>query len=225
MKSCTAHQAEEIRKNVQELKNYKDFILSTNQWLQKLDLALQSLKTSLGEHQADIGSKLKYQDISIEKMDEKNISHRKQMNDQLDAYREQMSFCLNFVKQKAAESDKRFEMLNEVSEEISHFKETLIIAFSDIDRLDQAIQTLATRLNNKVESSIEQVKKEIFNRPTELPTIKKSISEKFETFDVNFRGIVEEIEKLKKRIFVSSKYIEDLYDKVKVHTAAFERIK
>lgn len=225
MKSCTAHQAEEIRKNVQELKNYKDFILSTNQWLQKLDLALQSLKTSLGEHQADIGSKLKYQDISIEKMDEKNISHRKQVNDQLDAYREQMSFCLNFVKQKAAESDKRFEMLNEVSEEISHFKETLIIAFSDIDRLDQAIQTLATRLNNKVESSIEQVKKEIFNRPTELPTIKKSISEKFETFDVNFRGIVEEIEKLKKRIFVSSKYIEDLYDKVKVHTAAFERIK
>lgn len=225
MKSCTAHQAEEIRKNVQELKNYKDFILSTNQWLQKLDLALQSLKTSLGEHQADIGSKLKYQDISIEKMDEKNISHRKQVNDQLDAYREQMSFCLNFVKQKAGENDKRFEMLNEVSEEISHFKETLIIAFSDIDRLDQAIQTLATRLNNKVESSIEQVKKEIFNRPTELPTIKKSISEKFETFDVNFRGIVEEIEKLKKRIFVSSKYIEDLYDKVKVHTAAFERIK
>ena len=214
MKSFTERQAEVDKRVAQELKNNQDFIGTTNQWLQKLDLALQSLKIQLGEHSADVGSKLKLQDISIENLHCKNVDHKREVNKALDEYRHQMSFCLNFIKDTVHQSDSRFDILKQCSESIVDLKEQTSKTIQEMQRLEQLISSKSLELQNRIDASALSIKKEISELPSEIPSLKKEISSKADVIDVNFKGVLLEIERIKYQAFVSCKHIEALDDKI-----------
>jgi methyl-accepting chemotaxis protein len=214
LKSFTEQQAEKNRREAQELKNNQDFICTTNQWLQKLDLALQSLKDQLIEHRDDVSSKLKYQDISVENLHSKNCEHKKDVNLLLDEYKYQMSFCMNYVKNAKEESNKHFTMISECMGALLSLQETMHKVVKEVSKIRDSISTLPEQFNEKITSQIDSAKKEILALPNEIPSLKKEIADRTSVFEVNFQGLLLEIERLKKQSFVSGKHIEDLYNKI-----------
>ena len=218
MKLSTERQAEIDRRVAQELKNNQDFICTTNQWLQKLDLALERMKKEFLGHAADVGSKLKAQDISIENLSDDHKAHQKKCSQDLEEYRKQMSFCLQFVQESVKRSDERFVSLQQCNDAILALKDRVVVLAQEIDRIDQLIHHEALRLSNQITAKSDALKNEILNLPTEIPSLKQMISDKISVFQVDFQGIVRELEIIKKKAFISSKYIEELYNK-------FDRLK
>lgn len=214
MKFSTERQAEIDRRVAQELKNNQDFIYTTNQWLQKLDLALQKMKSELQEHASDVGNKLKAQDIFIENLSDSTKAHKKSCDRDLDEYRCQMAFCMSFVQESIKRSDERFQVLEECTRAILELKDRVVGLAKEVDRIDQLIHHEALRLSQKITAQSDALKNEILNLPSEIPSLKQLISDKVGVFHVDFQGIVRELEIIKKKAFISSKYIEDLYDKL-----------
>lgn len=215
MKSFTEPQAETFRRAAQELKNNHDFVLTTNQWLQKLDEAMVKIQKDLTTHTAEVGSKLKAQDICIENLSDDTKRHKKSTSHDLDEYRGQISFCMGFMKESVDKSQEHFSSLEDCAKSISVLKERLDSMISEINRIDQLVCSEFIRIRKEIDSSNDSVKKEIMSLPSEVPGIKQFISERISVFEVNFQGLIREIEVIKKNAFISSKYIEDLYDKFK----------
>jgi len=214
LKSYTERPAEIDRRVAQELKNNQDFINTTNQWLQKIDTALEKIKKEMQEHTNSVGSKIKTQDISFENLVTRNEAHKKLCNADLDEYRKQMAFCMEFVRESVSKSDEKFSILEECSTSINALYYQLDTLSIEISRLDQLITNEVIRLSNEINEKTSSIKNEILNLPSEIPEVRKTMIDQIKIFQVDFNGLFCEIEKIKKAAFVSSKHVEDLYTRI-----------
>lgn len=206
--------AEKDRKAAQELKNDQDFIYATNQSLQNLSVAFEGLRKEFSLHSDQVGSKLKSQEINIEKLGEKNAIHQKSCNDVLDECRRNVQGCLDAYETNAKNSLFSTLSLDSCIKSIKTLQEGFSRLESDSDRIEQLIISEVLRLANLIESRAKNLKEEIISIPSEVPSLKSAIEEKVEIFNVNFQGVLRELEVMKKSAFVSQKYIEDLYTKM-----------
>jgi predicted nucleic acid-binding Zn-ribbon protein len=203
--------AEQNRKAAQELKNNQDFINTTNQWLQKLSVGLDALRKDFEATSSQVDSKQKYQDINIEKINEKFVLHQKSCNNALDAFSEKLQSGINSYKLSEKNCFDSFSSLEFATKSLSFLNDRVNRLENEIKRIERLTVAESVRLSNFIENKTKNIKEEIQSIPSEIPGLKSMIEEKVAIFNVNFEGTLREIELVKKDAFISKKYIENLY--------------
>lgn len=209
--NLSTHKKSEVDLRVaQELKNNQDFIYETNQKLQSLgqgiiSLSIQNekLKTQADKDKKDI-------QIDVE-------NHMQEVQNALSLSRKRVDKLEDWVAIVLADMQKR---LDEFRTQIVHH-EVLDEKFMAIgnwmksfeyshERLTGLVNSSANLLQGKIESGIEQVRKELTPEDVVDP-IKAEVEELLNCMRVDFEGLVREIAFIKKNVSYNDKKFENIY--------------
>lgn len=195
----------------QEIKNHNDSILATNISINELNSSIQSILSKLAEITARSDSR-----FSQFERDFSALRHSclKSLDKQ--------EMAIEVINNKTATFTSYFERSLEALESEVVEKTTFV---EEIDKIQQELNSFQTQLNDqkdivfagfhrlKVESekTFEAFKEDLLNRPNELWDVKKELEQKIESFAVDGRGVLKELETYKKEVFIIEKKIENIY--------------
>lgn len=199
----------------QEIKNNKDFIYETNQMLQTLSNNLVQLQKTLEMACAQQKSDLKSLEIKFENLEEKLHAKHTFCYQTLEQYRHANLDAKDAIERKSEYFENNFVKKDEFQSLTESSKSNIQALFDEIKKMKDNFNHALDKQLMIFTIHINAVKEELLNLPTEIPELKKLIAEKIQVFEVNFQGLVKEIEVLKYSQFVSEKHIEDLYTKFK----------
>lgn len=214
LKSFTVSRTEAEKKAIQDLKNHQEFVTTTNQWLNKLQSAIDEIRKDVTSLISSADSRLKYQEISIQDLHSLFATKTKKDNEQIQLHEKIISESYRLIFDSIKEQDKKIELINSYCNLISELKQRSDTQDIELKSQKQLIKTESIRLQQMIESFSQNTIKTISNLPSEVPEINRIIKETVESFNVNRAGYVQEIETLKRSVFVCSKYIEDLSMKI-----------
>jgi len=196
----------------QEIKNYQDSSLAMNLAINSNSEQTENLSAQLSKKFALLESELKKQsiiisackddiskqDIKIERLESENASLKKNLLGTINGL---FSSFAGFKEQFKELVDKS-EYLYKLDCDKEHL----------IQELYKFVQQEVYKLENRIKSSVGNVKSEILNRPSEVEDLKKELLDKIEVCSIDKKGLDRELVVLKKSVYVLKKEIENAYN-------------
>lgn len=195
----------------QEIKNHNDQILASN-------LAVNDLKDIFQIHRNAHSA-----------LSNKFVSEMSRINVELDDLREKISqtviFMNSFINDLRTLNQRNSEKLDEKNETIQSLTKNIESHEDKIQKLSEGINKNRKevaklgdiisenlqQLEKKHKCSLNDLKEEILNRPSEALQVKSELSEKMSTDRVDFEGVMRELQLLKKDNLIKEKKIEKLF--------------
>lgn len=211
MKTFTPNQRSEVDIRVaQELKNHQDFVYQTNQSLQNLSTSLVSMSLLHEKAKSQFFNQKKELEIQFENL-------KQTVTTQLSEFLQRMGN----LETKCAQIAERLEdQLDDFSKDYLT-KESFVNAFypevqkiegltKELGKKNSYMETEFSRTRSYVDDRVEEVRKEIPS-VEEFKPISKKMDETFQSFKIDFSGLVKEIALLKKQASYSQKKFENVY--------------
>lgn len=194
----------------QELKDSQDFAYNTNQSLQTLSQGIVSLSIQHEKVMSKSDSDRKAVLISFENLQEEVLG---KLNDFCQRIGDLESKCIQI---QLDYGDKLYDFSQNFVTKEEHVKSTAFL-WGKFKELDEKINTKSgfidtefARVKSQVNDQVEGVRKEIPS-VEEFKPIRKEMEDKFQTFKVDFDGLVKEIAILKKAVAYDEKKFENVY--------------
>jgi len=202
-------------KTQQEIKNYHDVSLATNLSINKVNERLDTIRNSFGaeiEHlKSMMGKKdLLYQQIREEMTEFKGAfasfcSDFRKLNERDALYREQFREAL----------EKIFKMHEQLNTKSDKSVDSYLNAQNEFQKTTESFRHEVLLLRIKMAETIKKMKQEILDIPSEAKEVESRLSSELEMVRVDKEGVLREVAVLKRALFISEKYIEDLYTQIK----------
>jgi len=207
--NISTHKKSEVDLRVaQELKNNQDFIYQTNQSLQNLSVAIDSLSTKIEKRLNGIENRQAAIEIAFENMNSDVIEHFK-------ASKSVIKDISDYVEKSLDVVSKRMENLRASTPE----KDVVTSCFDIVNGLYNSLATeihdvrdiISNRhkeIQSKIVDSSDSLRKELTPIKPEIDPIEASVNSKINDMYVDFASLKQEIAILKKASYYSEKQFE-----------------
>lgn len=199
----------------QEIKNYKNTVLSQNLAMNGLRDQISSLSNRIESRCSFLESKLESVErglSSLELSDNKfredikrSIGDISSLLNKVGLKSDEIEVCLNEDCLAIEEIEGRLEFL--ADRQYKGIEERRLSKES----INHDISQLRLFLIGRMDS----IKCEILSRPSELDPIKESLNKELSIYKVNFDGVVRELEASKRSVYIMQKEIENIYNTMK----------
>lgn len=200
---------EEIVK--QEIINHNKQMEATNRALVQMQSSIDKLAQQAA-YQTAINNKI-FHNMKI-RLQELKCDHQenyRHISDSIDNINEKNLF-------KHEELDRRIEYIEgnyseeaAVDEKLTDLTQSMEMFSNQIDVLKFFLQTEIYTLHSTCENWIKEFKKEIENRPSETILLKKDLEKKIADAVVDAKGVLRELQVIKKENLIMLKKIENIY--------------
>jgi hypothetical protein len=210
LNSSTAKRSEAEIRDLQEKKNYQDFVYQTNQGIQNLQFDISGLRKLISDSEALIGRNKKTSEIGFEKIKEeldKNVADNLSV---LNSFREILTLYKNEFERRLTKHQNDQERIEECERECDTNSFGLEKLDSRLKRIENYIESSIREVHGKIDSSIDSLRKDLTPiKPLVDPTEQK-VRQLIETFKVDHQGVLRELEVIKKANNYNEKKIEKL---------------
>jgi hypothetical protein len=206
------HKKSEVDLRVaQELKNNRDFIYQTNQYLQSLSQGIVSLslqhESVIAKSESDKKSTL----IEFEKICDKVDRKLHQIDQRMGDLESKNIKDIDNLKYIINEMMKSFVVREQFSEQITDVNYRVKKISDNVTQFIDSTIISNAQIYAHIKSEIKKVKVDLTPIVPEVDPVKKAIDERFDVFKVDFEGLAREIAILKKAIAYDEKRFENIY--------------
>lgn len=198
----------------QQLKAEVDFKYQTNQRIQNLQFAMDSLSKSLEESIADQGSLEVSCNTQISEVMNATMSSLKEFRQELGNIFTELENNKLWMKQVRAEIEDCVR-ISAFNEKIAHLHECIKILRMEKDSMRKEFNSLMDRLKLDFESKIKAQKEEILAIPSEIPDLRKLMDQKIELVELNGQNAVLRSSNNERQIMFVERKIENIYQLLK----------
>lgn len=195
----------------QELKNNQDFIYQTNQSLQNLRRDMSFLTDKYKELFGEVGSNRKMIEIEFDTFCDKCNKYLYSMDKRQTDYQSLMSQAFQDAVDKASKMSSNTPTKDEVNMHVGKLSEWIISLQATFEKASNAITSSIQHLKSSFKSETDAIRKDLTPVTPEEDPVKKEVDRQLKDFRVDFQGLVQEIERLKKASAYDQKKFENLY--------------
>jgi chromosome segregation ATPase len=209
----------ELAKNLesvvrQEIKDHNDAITANNTAMGALRQELADHKEQTEKHIGVLVSDFGKMNTRIQQIQEKQeemiAQMRRELNDslkQMGEFQEKISGFMIVLKNSYVKKEVFDASIRILDDDLDDTSRTLSHLTTDVR---EGIQ----RISSDYKEKIDKAKNDILNKPSEAKAVKQELLKEIDYHKVNSEGVKEELNSMKQSLFISSKYIEDLYNQL-----------
>jgi len=211
LNTFTRKRTEEEIRELQEKKNYQDFVYQTNQALQDLKNQIASQNAIIAQLKARSSSDIQNLSIEFENLEQSTKDQVKECQ----AVAKDLKFSVSSNLELLGRMKRDFEFL--FVDYDNYLKQTNIFHFDIIwlkERLNQAFEAIRVSenlLNGKINESERRIKNDCAPDLSHHHQLLSQIEQDKDVSDNNIAGLALEIDRLKKTVNYGEKKFENLY--------------
>lgn len=199
---------------VQALKAEEDFKFQTNQRIQNLQFAVDTLSKSLEESIADQGSLEQSCNTQIKEVMQATMSSLKEFRQTLGDVRTEFDTQERWFRHMKEMVDQKVEV-SSFNEKISHLHDCIKRLHDEKDSMRKEFNGLIDRLKLDLDTKIKAQKEEILAIPSEIPGLRKVMDQKMELIELNGQNAVLRSSNNERQIMLVERKIDNLYQLIK----------
>ena len=198
----------------QKGKEVEEFKFSTNQRIQNLQFAIDSINKMLSDSIANHGSEKKDIEIQISLFKDSIISSLKEFKNTI-IQLEKMTEANKSLTAELLKVQMLYVPKSDLDEKISHLNESILKLHSEKVSMRKEFNELIERLKMEVEIKVKISKKEILETPTDLPKVKILLDQNIELSETYYKSCAERFAKDEQKILMLEKKILNIYELMK----------
>ncbi len=195
----------------QELKNHNDWMYDTNQSIQALKKSHEAIDNQNEKLVAKSESQVNAVMIQFENFKNEMASTQKANHERFSKLEKTVLDSFIQLKKVAEIVKEDFVTKEEFSDSIKDKSKQIISIENHISNRDEYIDSMFNRIKSQFNCSLEALRMDLTRVIPEIDPVKKKMDEQFAIFKVDFDGLVQEINLLKKADAYDQKKFENIY--------------
>lgn len=200
---------EQIKAESQVIHN-NYFEYQTNQKLQSLDIDLKKLSSQCLHLMHKFDSDKKLLEIEHEKLDTAVRKNLQEMSKMLDSFDMKVKHHVDHAEKCLNKIPENFVSTEQVEKYLKNISELIAQLSAQVQKDQGSNNSNFMKIRDLCNTQITQLKSEIDAKPSEIPPLQAKLEERLDIMDVNFKGLVKEIELLK----YNAKYAEKKFESI-----------